>query len=119
MTAKKKAVAPPEIIPDAEPDTAAQDALKAEAQETERTIEYDGVTYTIDPDSYDDLELIEALADFDETANRLVIPRIVERLIGAKEYAAFKARYRNPKTGRVPFTPVRDLFYAIDSNLGE
>lgn len=114
MTAKKK------TDPVAQPDDGtANDALKAEVADTARTIEYDGLTYTIDPDSYDDLELIEALADFDETANRLVIPRIVERLIGAKEYAAFKAKYRNPKTGRVPFTPLRDLFYTIDGNLGE
>lgn len=125
----KKTTAPNPAAPPTdeqnEPDAANSDleALAAEATDDEATaaptVEYDGITYSIDTDAVGDVELIEALAEFVEDGNALMLPRIVKAMIGAEQYDQFKTAARDPENGRVPMSSLREFFRRIDDALGE
>jgi DNA topoisomerase IB len=97
-------------------DPAATHALKAEAEDTDLTVEFEEHTYTIvyrGPD----VELYEDLQTFND-GDPLVIPRIVKRFLGAEQYDDFKDRYRD-ENGNVPLKPLVALFWVINGALGE
>ena len=75
------------------------------------TFEYDGTTYTVDRDAFEDLEVVEALQDEKHfPAIRLIL--------GDAQWTQFKESIRDRKTGRVPADKaepfINGLFEAVD-----
>jgi len=91
-------------------------AARAEAQGEDITFVHDGVTYTIERDVVDDVEILELIGDM--TTNPILLPKVVRTMLGAAQWAAFKDSHRNAK-GRVPSDELRGLFEAIDDAAGK
>jgi len=94
----------------------ADHAAKAEAKGEDIAFDHDGVTYTIERDVVDDVEILELIGDM--TTNPILLPKVVRTMLGAIQWAAFKDAHRNAK-GRVPSDQLRGLFEAIDDAAGK
>lgn len=102
-------------------DTAHNDlqALKREgAEESEETtapeavsFEFDGVTYSIDADALDDVELLELI---EEEKHILVL----RGYLGREQWEEFKDSHRNDR-GRVGSEPVKRLMAAVMGATGQ
>lgn len=104
---------------DPKPDpTAESDAALDEATNDAVTVDHDGHTYTVDPESTNDVELLDALAEL-HSGNTLVMPRVVRGLLGADQYEEFLELNRDPKTKRVPKAPLFALYRLINDAVGE
>jgi hypothetical protein len=94
----------------------ADHAAKAEAKGEDIAFDHDGVTYTIERDVVDDVEILELIGDM--TTNPILLPKVVRTMLGPDQWAAFKDSHRNAK-GRVPSDELRGLFEAIDDAAGK
>ena len=94
----------------------ADHAAKAEAKGEDITFDLDGVTYLMERDVVDDVEILELIGDM--TDNPILMPKVVRTMLGAKQWASFKVAHRNEK-GRVPSDELRRLFEAIDDAAGK
>lgn len=108
-----KNTATPEV-----PETTESDAARDEATTGTVSVEHNGHTYVVDPESNNDVELMDALAEFG-SGNSLVLPRIVRGLLGSEQYDEFLEVNRDPATGRVPKPALYSLFHLVDAALGE
>jgi len=91
-------------------------AAKAEAKGEDIAFDHDGVTYTIERDVADDVEILELIGDM--TTNPILLPKVVRTMLGLVQWAAFKDSHRNAK-GRIPSDELRRLFEAIDDAAGK
>ena len=91
-------------------------AAKAEAKGEDIAFDHDGVTYAIERDVVDDVEILELIGDM--TTNPILLPKVVRTMLGTAQWAAFKDSHRNAK-GRVPSDELRGLFEAIDDAAGK
>lgn len=107
----------PEETTDADTAAAASAAAAAEAAEKPTVVEFGDTTYLVPSAMFGDLDLIEDLQKYLDGAP-FILPRIVERMLGAEQYAKFKAVSSN-ESGRVDIDTLRDLFAAIDTALGK
>lgn len=71
----------------------------------DRTVEYDGSTYTISSSALDDVEVVEMLEDGKYIS-------AVRRLVGADSWECFKAAYRTDD-GRVPMSALEGFLQAV------
>ena len=94
----------------------ADHAAKAEAKGEDITFNLDGVTYVMERDVVDDVEILELIGDMSD--NPILMPKVVRTMLGARQWAAFKAGHRNEK-GRVPSDELRRLFEVIDDAAGK
>ena len=90
-------------------------AVKAEAKGEDLVVSYNGVDYTIDRDVVDDVEFFELVAEMD--SKPYMLTKVVETLLGAEQYAAFKDANRNDR-GRVPIDCLAEFFNAADAMAG-
>lgn len=91
-------------------------AAKAEAKGEDIAFDHDGVTYTIERDVMDDVEILELIGDM--TTNPILLPKVVRTMLGTDQWAAFKDAHRNAK-GRVPSDELMGLFEALDDAAGK
>lgn len=91
-------------------------AAKAEANGEDIAFDLDGVTYTMERDVVDDVEILELIGDM--TTNPILMPKVVRTMLGPVQWAAYKDAHRNAK-GRVPSDELRRLFEAIDDAAGK
>lgn len=103
---------------DTKANPAEAEAAAAEATDKPISVEYNGVTYTIDEGSRDDAELLEALGAYGD-GDQTMLPRIVRSVIGDQQYETFKAANRNPETGRVSSHSLFELFKVLNDAVGE
>lgn len=97
-----------------EPET---DAAKAEAKGAALVIEHEGVTFTMDREVLDDVELIERIGDFTDGQYSL-LPSIMRAMLGREQWEAFKIAHRG-EDGRIPTDAMDQLFNALNAALGE
>jgi hypothetical protein len=93
-------------------------AAEAEATDSPLEVEHSGVTYLVDPDAYNNMDMVELL-DQINLGHLTVLPRMLRLLIGPDQYTEFKDANRDPDTGIAPSQPLWDLFHKIDTALGE
>ena len=101
------------------PETAkkpADRAVKAEAKGEDITFDHDEVTYTMERDVVDDVEILELIGDM--TTNPILLPKVVRTMLGPDQWAVFKDAHRNTK-GRIPSNELRRLFESIDDAAGK
>lgn len=91
-------------------------AAKAEAKGEDIAFDLDGVTYTMERDVVDDVEILELIGDM--TTNPILMPKVVRTMLGPVQWAAYKDAHRNAK-GRIPSDELRRLFEAIDDAAGK
>ena len=89
---------------------------KAEAQSTNIVIEYNGITYVLEREVIDDVELLELIGDM--TSNPILLPKVVRSILGLDQWAKFKDSNRND-AGRVPSERMRELFELLDAAAGK
>ena len=77
-----------------------------------------GFEFEIQADAFDDYELIEDMAALSEN-NMTVLPRVLERLLGAGQTAALKEHCRDKESGRIPFTAIDAEISRIFSKVPE
>jgi sulfur carrier protein ThiS len=93
-----------------------QDRLaKAEARDESVAVEFNGQTYELDNELFNDVEILEMIGDMEE--NPLLLPKLVRTILGPEQWAAFKDANRNEK-GRVPGERLNELFEAMDAAVG-
>lgn len=76
-----------------------------------QTIEVRGITLTIDPETFDDTDLLDALCDIRD-GDPLPIGRALRQVAGA-DYQKLKEAMRDPKTGRVKASTAAEVFVEI------
>ena len=69
-----------------------------------------GFAYQIDPDTLNDMELMENLAEVDD--NPLLLPKVIRTVLGNDQKKALYDHYRD-KNGRVPASVVSAAFVEI------
>lgn len=69
-----------------------------------------GFEYQVDPDALNDMELMENLAEVDETP--LKLPKVIRAVLGDSQKKAFYDHYRN-ENGKVPVDAISDAFVEI------
>lgn len=89
---------------------------KADAQRLDVTVEYSGVTYTIEADAFNDVELLEWITDMQDGQPHLIAV-IVRKALGPTQWAQFKESNRD-KDGRISGEHAGNLFELIDEALG-
>ena len=90
-------------------------AAKAEAKGDDLVITYNGAEYVIERAVVDDVEFFELVADMD--AKPYILTKIVQMLLGAKQYEAFKNANRDD-AGRVSIDHLAAFFNAADNVAG-
>jgi len=87
-----------------------------------QTIHIKDVTITVDPNIFDDLDVLEYIEDLqhvtdDETGSGVfsIVP-LLKKLCGS-QYKAVKNALRDPETGRIPMSSVQDLITTIMSGV--
>jgi hypothetical protein len=96
-------------------------AAKAEALDQSVAIEHNGQRYEIDRDALDDVETLNLIGKMQVMAERqqgLMIPVVVERILGEQQYAMF-LRSNRGQNGRVPTAPLFELWNEIDTAAGK
>lgn len=79
--------------------TAATTAMKVEAGVVDAIeFEWNGEAYSIAPEAFDDVEVIEAFATMGEELGAV---SAAIRILGPEQWARFKESARDPETGRV------------------
>lgn len=76
-----------------------------------------GFECVVDDDIFDDMELVEDLAETEE--NPLKIRNVLNRVLGEEQKKALYDAVRDPKSGRVPVEVVSDSLFEIMSKVGE
>lgn len=76
-----------------------------------REVEVRGVKLTIDPDLFDDLDLLDAIDQINE-GNGLRIAGALRKIAGG-QYNALRSALRDPKTGRISLTTAGEVFVEI------
>lgn len=85
-----------------------------------KTIDYEGITLRIDPNIFDDLEMLEIMHDMQDAednpngAFRMI--DLLRRVCGS-QYKRVKQVLRDNETGRIPFTNVSDFLTTIMEQL--
>lgn len=69
-----------------------------------------GFEYQVDPDTLNDMELMENLAEVDN--NPLLLPKVVRAVLGDSQKKALYDHYRDEK-GKVPATAISAAFVEI------
>ena len=69
-----------------------------------------GFEYQVDPDTLNDMELMENLAEVDN--NPLLLPKVVRAVLGDDQKKALYDHYRDEK-GKVPATAISAAFVEI------
>lgn len=69
-----------------------------------------GFEYQVDPDTLNDMELMENLAEVDN--NPLLLPKVICAVLGEDQKKAFYDHYRN-KNGKVPVDVISAAFVEI------
>lgn len=114
---EEKKTTPVVIPPNAkQPQDHKKSAAQIEAENAVITVKHSGVTYKIERDSMDDVELMESLADLE--TNPLLLGRIVRKIVGEEQWDKFLSANRNDK-GRVPSGKLGELFQSIDESVGK
>lgn len=72
-----------------------------------------GFEYQIDPDSLNDMELMESIAEVE--TNPLKLPKVICSVLGKEQKAAFYEHYRN-ESGKVPVDVISAAFVEILSS---
>lgn len=91
-------------------------AAKAEAKGEDIAFDHDGVTYTMERDVVDDVEILELIGDM--TTNPILLPKVVRTMLGPVQWAKFKDSHRNSK-GRIPVDQLNHLFESMDDAAGK
>ena len=76
-----------------------------------------GFGCTVDDDIFDDMELVEDLAETEE--NPLKIRNVLNRVLGEEQKKALYESVRDPKSGRVPVEEGSKALFDIMSKVGE
>lgn len=87
-----------------------------EAEGANISVEYAGDTYTFERDAFDDVELLELIADLID--NGVKLPQVVRTILGPDQWEQFKNTNRDKK-GRVPSEHLQALFGLIDEAAGK
>lgn len=96
-------------------------AAKAEALAESVTLEHNGKKYEISAGSFDDVETIGLIGKMQllpEGQQGLMIPAVVERILGPQQYALF-LRSNRGEDGRVPMAPLLEVWNQMDSAAGK
>lgn len=94
----------------------ADHAAKAEAEALDLSVEHNEVTYVIEREVVNDVEILELIGDMAE--NSLLLPKVVRTMLGTAQWAKFKDTNRND-AGRVPIERLQELFEALDDAAGK
>lgn len=85
-----------------------------------QTISVDGVKLTINPNVFDDLDVVEYLYNLqhanEDASNSFDIVPLLKKLTGGK-YAQLKQALRDPHTGRVSMSAVSDFMTKLLSKV--
>lgn len=83
-----------------------------------RHVEVRGVSLDIDPKLFDDLDVIELIADVNDGTPKgsLAIVPLIKRITGSK-YPDVKKALRDPDTGRVPIETVGEFINELMKEL--
>lgn len=73
-----------------------------------------GFEYEVDKDAFDDMELIDALADVNSGRNILQLSTALQKIFDPDQLKRLYAHVKNDK-GRVPTEPVMDIITEIIS----
>jgi len=95
----------------------AVDAAKAEATDAPLTLEFEGVTYIVDREAFNDVEVMENIGDMQQ-GQPYLLPIIVRSMLGDAQWQQFKKAARDPKTGRVSGEKLAELFSVLDDAAG-
>lgn len=76
-----------------------------------------GFECVVDDDIFDDMELVEDLAETEE--NPLKIRNVLNRVLGEEQKKALYESVRDSKSGRVPVEDVSEALFDIMSKVGE
>lgn len=85
----------------------ASQAQKAEAstEPSEILVPLDGVDYELDPDVFNDVEILELLGEIQSNEQVYLLPSVMKRMLGDEQFSQWKDAHRLP-TGRVPLEPM-------------
>lgn len=92
-----------------------EDGTSATVEPVEREITVRGVALKVDPNIFDDLDLLDALDQIQE-GNGLRIAGALRKVAGG-QYNALRAALRDPKTGRIPVDEAGSVFVEIMQEL--
>lgn len=73
----------------------------------------DGFKFTIDDAAMDDMELLEALKEFDRDGDITAVPEIFDRLLGPDQKKALYEFVRDPETKRVSAIKANEILSEI------
>lgn len=78
----------------------------------------DGIDYVLDEDVFDDVEVLEDLAEIQDNDAMHRLPGVMKRMLGETQWKTWKDAHRLP-SGRVPTEPMTDflseMFAALSS----
>lgn len=88
-----------------------------------QTVNVEGVKITVDPDIFDDLDVLEYIEDLQHAADAdnngagvfSIVP-LLKKLCGS-QYKTVKNALRDPETGRIPMSKVQELITTIMSEV--
>jgi hypothetical protein len=87
------------------PRTAPAQKAEAAAEPTTLIVPLDGVDYHLDPDVFNDVEILELLGEIQSNEQVYLLPSVMKRMLGDEQFGSWKDAHRLP-TGRVPLEPM-------------
>jgi hypothetical protein len=105
----KKAAAP------RKPRATGVQAAKNEAvpeSSTDLIVPLDGVDYRLDEDVFDDVEILEDLAEIQDNDQMHRLPVVMKKMLGEEQWKTWKDAHRNA-AGRVPTEPMTEFLSEI------
>ena len=82
----------------------------------DKPIVVDGITVNITADDFDDIEILELLAEVEQNGTKAVL--LLKKLFGEEKYREIKEALRDKETGKTKTSKIMDWFGKVSEIVG-
>lgn len=83
---------------------------------SDKPIVVDGIVVNVTADDFDDIEVLELLAEVDENATKVVA--LLKKLFGTEKYKEIKDKLRDEETGKTKTSAIMEWFAKVSEKVG-
>lgn len=83
---------------------------------SDKPIVVDGIVVNVTADDFDDIEVLELLAEVDENATKVVA--LLKKLFGTEKYKEIKEKLRDEETGKTKTSSIMEWFAKVSEKVG-
>lgn len=84
---------------------------------SDKLIIVDGIKADVTQDDFDDIEVLELLAEIGE-GNGTKAVKLLKLVFGEEKYAEIKEKLRDPETGKTKTSTIMDWFQKVSEKVG-